>query len=77
MHQLPLTPRELEIARYYAGGKNHKAIAGITHITLSTVENTLWRVKTKYRAAGYEVHTGADVRGCLERDGILEAGDQA
>ena len=68
---LPLTKRELEIAQYYADGKGHKAIALITHTTLATIENTLYRVKTKYRNAGHDVHTKADVRACLERDGVL------
>jgi hypothetical protein len=68
---LPLTPRQLQFALLYAHGMGDRAIALEVHTTLANVTNTLHRVKVKYRNAGFQVHTKADVRERLIADGLL------
>ena len=68
---LPLSPRELEFARLYAEGCTLKSIALAAKVTLANVSNSIYHVKVKYRNAGHDVHTKADVRQRLLADGQL------
>ena len=68
---LPLTPRELEFSILYAQGRTLKYIALATHATLGNVGHMLHRAKVKYRHAGYDVHTKADLQERLRIDGLL------
>lgn len=66
-----MSARELEVARLYGSGLSTKEIALELHITLANVKHTIYMAKIKFRNAGNDVHTKADVYACLAANDLL------
>lgn len=70
-----LSPRELEILYRYCSGQQLSEIATALHITTSTVNTHLTRIRTKYRDLGREVGTRWELRQAALQDGLLPVED--
>lgn len=61
-----LTPRQLEVARWYAAGHNSRAVAERTGITLKTARDHLEEVYSRL-----DLHSRAELAALLVREGLL------
>lgn len=66
-HDLPLTPRELEVLRYIARGMSKKEIAATMHISVKTVDNHSTSLMTKL-----DIHDRVELARFAIRSGIIE-----
>ncbi|MFC9471964.1 LuxR C-terminal-related transcriptional regulator [Nocardia sp. NPDC056952] len=65
-----LSPRERDVLALWASGETARGIAEVLELSVNTVNIYLRRVKSKYEAAGYAVHTKTDLRVAAHRTGI-------
>lgn len=63
-----LSPRELEVLRYIAGGMSKKEVAGVMHISVKTVDN-----HTTSLMAKLDLHDRVEVARFAIREGIVTA----
>lgn len=66
-HNLPLTPRELEVLRYIARGMSKKEIAATMHISVKTVDNHSTSLMTKL-----DIHDRVQLSRFAIRQGLIE-----
>ncbi len=66
-HNLPLTPRELEVLRYIARGMSKKEIAATMHISVKTVDNHSTSLMTKL-----DIHDRVQLARFAIRQGLIE-----